>query len=59
MNSDRFVKFLAISALFIAATIPLGAQEKSKVIIDQDCAGPGGTDMHAVLAIVIHRRRRC
>ena len=52
MNSYRFVKFLAISALFVAATIPLGAQEKSKVIIDQDCAGPGGTDMQAVLAIV-------
>jgi purine nucleosidase len=26
--------------------------EKRKVIIDQDCAGPGGTDMQAVLAIV-------
>ena len=31
---------------------PLAAQEKLKVIIDQDCAGPGGTDMQAVLAIV-------
>jgi purine nucleosidase len=29
-----------------------GASEKRKVIIDQDCAGPGGTDMQAVLAIV-------
>jgi hypothetical protein len=51
MNSYRSVKFLAISAVFVAATIPLGAQENSKVIIDQDCAGPGGTDMQAVLAM--------
>jgi hypothetical protein len=45
MNSYRFVKFLATSAFVAAATIPLGTQEKSKVIADQDCAGPGGTDM--------------
>jgi len=28
------------------------AQEDRKVIIDQDCAGPGGTDMQAILALV-------
>ncbi|MEQ1353124.1 MAG: nucleoside hydrolase, partial [Candidatus Acidiferrum sp.] len=28
------------------------AQGKRKVIIDQDCAGPGGTDMQAILALV-------
>ncbi|MGH9725539.1 MAG: hypothetical protein ACRD41_10780, partial [Candidatus Acidiferrales bacterium] len=28
------------------------AQAKRMVIIDQDCAGPGGTDMQAILAIV-------
>ncbi|HKH98539.1 MAG TPA: nucleoside hydrolase [Candidatus Sulfotelmatobacter sp.] len=38
--------------LFIATALPLAGQEKSKVIIDQDCAGPGGTDLQAVLAIV-------
>jgi inosine-uridine nucleoside N-ribohydrolase len=32
--------------------LPLGAQSKRKVIIDQDCAGPGGTDMQSVLALV-------
>ena len=31
---------------------PLHAQSKRKVIIDQDAAGPGGTDMQAILAIV-------
>src|SRR6201987_6077277 len=42
--------------LFLAAVIGflslLLAQDKNKLIIDQDCAGPGGTDMQAVLAIV-------
>ncbi len=28
------------------------AQERRKVYIDQDCAGPGGTDMQAILAIL-------
>src|SRR6202030_3468155 len=30
----------------------LSAQTKRKVIIDQDCSGPGGTDMQAVLALI-------
>ena len=30
----------------------LSAQSKRKVIIDQDAAGPGGTDMQAILALV-------
>jgi inosine-uridine nucleoside N-ribohydrolase len=38
--------------LYAGGTRPLAAQEKLKVIIDQDCSGPGGTDMQAVLAIV-------
>src|SRR5271155_3652639 len=40
--------------LFLAglAVVPLHAQTKRKVIIDQDCAGPGGTDMQAVLALI-------
>jgi purine nucleosidase len=38
--------------LLAAVAVCAMAQEKRKVIIDQDCAGPGGTDMQAVLAIV-------
>jgi inosine-uridine nucleoside N-ribohydrolase len=30
----------------------VSAQTKRKVIIDQDCAGPGGTDMQSILALV-------
>jgi purine nucleosidase len=32
--------------------LPLHAQEKRKVIIDQDAAGPGGTDMQAILTLI-------
>ncbi|MGA9593185.1 MAG: nucleoside hydrolase, partial [Candidatus Acidiferrales bacterium] len=39
-------------AAIVAGAIPARAQEKRMVIIDQDCAGPGGTDMQAILAIV-------
>jgi purine nucleosidase len=31
------------------------AQIKRKVIIDQDCAGPGGTDMQAILTLINSR----
>src|SRR5579863_7167894 len=50
-----FCAFVLIS-LLAAGALPARAQEtreaKRKVIIDQDCAGPGGTDMQAVLALV-------
>src|SRR6202051_364033 len=43
--------FLAFCVQF-AFQLPSWAQEKRKVIIDQDCAGPGGTDMQAILALI-------
>jgi purine nucleosidase len=36
----------------VAAAPSAHAQGKRKVIIDQDCAGPGGTDMQAILTLV-------
>ncbi|MGA2097781.1 MAG: nucleoside hydrolase [Candidatus Acidiferrum sp.] len=44
-----FALFLFLAVLF---TPPLQAQTKRKVIIDQDAAGPGGTDMQAILSII-------
>ena len=41
----------ALLCLFLAV-LPLQAQSKRKVIIDQDAIGPGGTDMQAILAVV-------
>jgi purine nucleosidase len=43
--------FLALGLQF-PFQFPSRAQEKRKVIIDQDCAGPGGTDMQAILALI-------
>jgi len=44
------LSFFALSAH--AQGKPIEAQGKRKVIIDQDCAGPGGTDMQAVLSLI-------
>lgn len=44
----RIVSIWAIAAF---ASLPAAAQGK-KVVIDQDAAGPGGTDMQAILALV-------
>src|SRR5271155_4493229 len=43
---------LPIFVLILVAASPLAAQQKRKVIIDQDCAGPGGTDMQALLTLI-------
>lgn len=37
---------------FAVCILTTNAQGKRKVIIDQDAAGPGGTDMQAILALV-------
>jgi purine nucleosidase len=42
---------LAVVAVALLACVT-HAQEKRKVIIDQDCAGPGGTDTQAILALI-------
>jgi inosine-uridine nucleoside N-ribohydrolase len=42
----------ALLLLGLALAIPVHAQAKRKVIIDEDCSGPGGTNMQAVLTLV-------
>ena len=42
----------ALLACACLTAMPAQAQERRKVYIDQDCAGPGGTDMQAILAIL-------
>ena len=46
----RSLAFLILFAALFA--LPLQSQAKRKVIIDQDAAGPGGTDMQAILALI-------
>jgi purine nucleosidase len=50
MNSLNRVGILTVMIL-VCAGLSL-AQGKRKVIIDQDAAGPGGTDMQSILALV-------
>jgi len=40
------------AAALVACAMPTRAQEKRKVIIDQDAAGPGGTDLQSITALV-------
>jgi inosine-uridine nucleoside N-ribohydrolase len=47
-----FVRLCALAFVVLNYAFGLSAQTKRKVIIDQDAAGPGGTDMQAILALV-------
>src|SRR6202051_4722068 len=47
-----FLRFAVLAILLLSVHCPSYAQQKRKVIIDQDCAGPGGTDMQAILALI-------
>ena len=48
----RVLAAAGVLVLVAGFASPAFAQSKHKVIIDQDAAGPGGTDMQAILAIV-------
>ncbi len=47
-----FARCCAMVFVILSCSVGLAAQSKKKVIIDQDAAGPGGTDMQAILALV-------
>ncbi|HYL64982.1 MAG TPA: nucleoside hydrolase [Candidatus Methylomirabilis sp.] len=52
-NGLFLLRRLCFSLLLLTlATCPVSAQSKRKVVIDQDAAGPGGTDMQSILALV-------
>jgi purine nucleosidase len=47
-----FFKFCACALLMTLFASSVPAQTRRKVIIDQDAAGPGGTDMQAIIALI-------
>lgn len=49
----RMVRLALAALVFFLLAVPLQAQQKRKVIIDQDCRGPATTDLQAVLAFVL------
>jgi purine nucleosidase len=47
-----FARIFVLVFVILSCSMGLAAQAKKKVIIDQDAAGPGGTDMQAILVLV-------
>lgn len=46
------IRMCLMALLLGAGAVSATAQTKRKVIIDQDAAGPGGTDMQSILALI-------
>jgi len=49
---NTIIRACLFAVLLALCGVVLLAQAKRKVIIDQDAAGPGGTDMQAILSLV-------
>jgi purine nucleosidase len=50
--SMKVIRICSVISLLIASCLACWSQEKRKIIIDQDAAGPGGTDQQAILMLV-------
>ena len=48
----RLIRTCLVIALAAASCLMCWSQEKKKIIIDQDAAGPGGTDQQAILMLI-------
>src|SRR5271157_994906 len=52
MKLVRFTSFFAITIVILMACLLSQSQDKRKVIIDEDAAGPAGTDQQAILLLI-------
>jgi purine nucleosidase len=55
MTIDRFAKFLLIVLVafqFVPASVAQESSGKRKIVIDQDAAGPAGTDQQSILLLI-------
>src|SRR5437867_192392 len=48
----KFGRALVLAATVLMACLEASGQGKRKIIIDQDAAGPGGTDQQAILMLI-------
>src|SRR6266849_4889312 len=48
----KFGRVWVLAAIILGASIAASAQGKRKIIIDQDAAGPGGTDQQSMLLLI-------
>ena len=52
MKLGRVRGFIAVATLVLMTCLVSQSQEKRKIIIDQDAAGPAGTDQQAILLLI-------
>src|SRR6202030_2376940 len=52
MRSGRFRGFIAVATVVLATCLVSQSQDKRKIIIDQDAAGPAGTDQQSILLLI-------
>jgi inosine-uridine nucleoside N-ribohydrolase len=52
MKLGRFWGFIAIATVILVTCLVSQSQDKRKIIIDQDAAGPAGTDQQAILLLI-------
>jgi len=52
MITMKHGRFCIAVALLLLASFFAGALERRKVIVDQDCSGPGGSNMQALLTLI-------
>src|SRR6266478_1837570 len=48
----KFGRGWVLAAIVLLVSLPASGQAKRKIIIDQDAAGPGGTDQQAILMLI-------
>jgi len=48
----KFGRVWVVAAIVLTVCVTASGQEKRKIIIDQDAAGPGGTDQQAILMLI-------
>jgi purine nucleosidase len=52
LMKHRKLCFVGLVFLVLAANSVISAQQRRKVIIDQDCSGPGGSNMQTLLTLI-------
>src|SRR5438046_10589988 len=48
----KFARAWVLAATVLMACLEASGQQRRKIIIDQDAAGPGGTDQQAILLLI-------
>src|SRR5271155_2679268 len=52
ISSAKTQHFVTFALLLVVAILPASAQSRRKIIINQDCSGPGGSNMQTLLLLI-------